>query len=96
MMQSIGRRFGSGRVIFMRVMMLVAISVIAGSLTTCLADDPKPDPTGIMTGDKTTAVDAGGNSFVGRSQPTKRTRITPPRRMHSMSTRPRQRKNHWP
>jgi len=36
----------------------------AGSLTICLADDPKPDPACIATGDKTTAVDAGGNSFV--------------------------------
>src|ERR1700688_4904168 len=28
------------------------------------ADEPKPDPSGISTGDKTSAVDAAGNSFV--------------------------------
>lgn len=33
------------------------------------ADDPKPDPAGIATGDKTSAVDAGGTSFVV-SEPT--------------------------
>src|SRR6516165_3536482 len=33
------------------------------------ADEPKPDPAGIATGDRTTAVDAGGNSFVV-TQPT--------------------------
>jgi Amt family ammonium transporter len=35
----------------------------------CLADDPKPDPAGIATGDKTTVVDAGGNAFTV-SEPT--------------------------
>jgi Amt family ammonium transporter len=48
---------------------LLAIATIAGSLTVCLADEPKPDPAGIVTGDKTTALDAGGNSFVV-SEPT--------------------------
>jgi Amt family ammonium transporter len=31
--------------------------------------EPKPDPAGIATGDKSTAIDAGGNSFVV-SEPT--------------------------
>jgi Amt family ammonium transporter len=44
--------------------MLLAAAVCAGSLTMCMADDPKPDPAGIMTGDKTHALDAGGNPFV--------------------------------
>jgi ammonium transporter, Amt family len=41
------------------------------TLSTCsFADDgPKPDPAGIATGDKTTAVDAAGNPFVV-SEPT--------------------------
>ncbi|MDQ6707456.1 MAG: ammonium transporter, partial [Acidobacteriota bacterium] len=30
----------------------------------CFADDPKADPAGIATGDKTTAVDGAGNAFV--------------------------------
>ncbi len=42
----------------------LAIATIAGSSTVCLADEPKPDPAGIATGDRTAAVDAGGNSFV--------------------------------
>ena len=29
-----------------------------------MAQEPKPDPAGITTGDKTNVVDAGGNSFV--------------------------------
>src|SRR5262249_60627121 len=29
-----------------------------------LAAEPKPDPAGIATGDRTTAVDAGGTAFV--------------------------------
>ncbi len=36
----------------------------AGASTLCAADEPKPDPAGIATGDKSTAVDAGGNAFV--------------------------------
>jgi Amt family ammonium transporter len=43
---------------------MLLVAVCAGSLSICLADDPKPDPAGIATGDKTTAIDAGGNSFV--------------------------------
>jgi ammonium transporter, Amt family len=55
--------------VFKRLMSCLAIAMIAGSLTVCSADEPKPDPAGIATGDKTTAVDAGGNSFVV-TQPT--------------------------
>jgi len=38
------------------------------------ADDqpPKPDPAGIATGDRTTAVDGGGNSFMV-TEPTDKT-----------------------
>ena len=49
---------------FKPLILSIAILMIAGSLTVCLGDEPKPDPAGIATGDKTTAVDAGGNSFV--------------------------------
>jgi Amt family ammonium transporter len=47
----------------------LAIVLTLGSPRLCLADDPKPDPAGIVTGDKTTAVDASGTSFVV-SEPT--------------------------
>jgi Amt family ammonium transporter len=47
-----------------RVTTLFAIALVAGSLTVCFADDPKPDPAGITTGDKTSVLDAGGNAFV--------------------------------
>jgi hypothetical protein len=44
--------------------------MFAALATPCFADDgPKPDPSGIATGDKTTAVDAAGKSFVV-SEPT--------------------------
>ncbi len=39
--------------------------LFGGLSTRCFADDtPKPDPAGVATGDKTTAVDAAGNPFV--------------------------------
>ena len=46
-----------------------AILLLAGifaalSASPCFADEPKADPSGIATGDKTMAVDAAGNSFV--------------------------------
>ena len=69
MMQSIGKRAGRGPAVLGHLMILVAIGVAAGALTVCRADDPKPDPAGIMTGDKTTAADAGGNLFAP-SEPT--------------------------
>jgi hypothetical protein len=64
MRQSIGKRAGRGKAVLGRVIILIAIGMAAASPKVCLADDPKPDPAGIATGDKTTAVDAGGNSFV--------------------------------
>jgi Amt family ammonium transporter len=42
------------------------------ALPQCLAQEPKPDPAGIVTGDKSAVVDAGGNSFVV-SEPTDKT-----------------------
>jgi Amt family ammonium transporter len=62
---TIANRF---RQAFGPLMALLAIVMIAGS-SVCLADQAKPDPAGIATGDRTTAVDAGGNSFVV-SEPT--------------------------
>jgi Amt family ammonium transporter len=53
-----------------------AVLLLAGFLAAlsppCFADDPKPDPSGIATGDKSTAVDAAGNSFVV-TEPTDKT-----------------------
>src|SRR5580700_4847144 len=44
---------------------LLAAGMLAALSSPCLADEaPKPDPSGITTGDKTAAVDAAGNSFV--------------------------------
>jgi Amt family ammonium transporter len=36
-----------------------------------MADDPKPDPAGLVTGDKTNAIDGGGNAFVVTEPPDK-------------------------
>ncbi|MGD0298250.1 MAG: ammonium transporter [Bryobacteraceae bacterium] len=49
---------GAGTLVF-------CAGIIAISLTSCMGqEEPKPDPAGIATGDKTTVVDAGGNAFV--------------------------------
>ena len=49
---------------------LLGAGMFAALATPCLADEaPKPDPSGMATGDKTAAVDAAGNSFVV-SEPT--------------------------
>ncbi len=47
----------------------LAVSILAVMLTPGMAQQSKPDPAGLATGDKTTVVDAGGNSFVV-AQPT--------------------------
>ncbi len=49
----------------------------ASTLATGLADEPKPDPAGVATGDKTSVVDAGGNAFVP-PEPTDKTAPTYP------------------
>src|SRR3984957_467961 len=56
-----GRR---GRTALGRVAGLLAMGLIGGSLTVCFSADPKPDPAGIATGDRTNVLDAGGNAFV--------------------------------
>ena len=49
---------------------LLASGIFAALAAPCFADDgPKPDPSGIATGDKNSAVDAAGNPFVV-SEPT--------------------------
>ena len=60
----LGRRPWRGSAVPGRVTILIVIGMLGGALNLCLADDPKPDPAGIATGDKTTAVDAAGNPFV--------------------------------
>ncbi|HXZ86050.1 MAG TPA: hypothetical protein VEI82_11230, partial [Myxococcota bacterium] len=45
----------------------LALHLAISSLAVCQvaqADEVKPDPAGIATGDRTTAIDAGGNAFV--------------------------------
>jgi Amt family ammonium transporter len=49
-----------------------AVVLLSMALPQCLAQEPKPDPAGIVTGDKSAVVDAGGNSFVV-SEPTDKT-----------------------
>src|ERR1700733_12323145 len=45
--------------------MVLAAGMLGGFSALSYADDsPKPDPSGTATGDKTSAVDAAGNSFV--------------------------------
>src|SRR6202162_3383187 len=44
---------------------VLAAGLFVGLSVPCFADDgPKPDPAGVATGDKTTAVDGAGNPFV--------------------------------
>jgi Amt family ammonium transporter len=52
---------------------LVLAACILAALMPCMAQEaPKPDPAGMATGDKTTVVDAGGNSFAV-TEPTDKT-----------------------
>lgn len=46
------------------VILAVMALLVAVSCQVARADDPKPDPAGISTGDKSTVQDAGGNAFV--------------------------------
>ena len=43
--------------------LLIAVSMLFERAQLCFGQDPKPDPAGIATGDKTTATDAAGNPF---------------------------------
>ncbi|MGD0211946.1 MAG: ammonium transporter [Terriglobales bacterium] len=55
------------------VAILLAAGIFAALAIPCFADEgPKPDPSGIATGDKTNAVDAAGSSFAV-SEPTDKT-----------------------
>jgi Amt family ammonium transporter len=55
------------------VVLFLAAGLFTWLATPCLADDgPKPDPSGVSTGDKTAVVDAAGNPFVV-SEPTDKT-----------------------
>ena len=72
MMQSTDKRGPRGLAVLGRALALLGIALVAGSLTLCFADDPKPDPAGIATGDKTSVLDAGGNAFVV-AEPTDKT-----------------------
>jgi Amt family ammonium transporter len=55
-------RWRSRFVLFSVVIAVVVASLLAAR--TAAAQEPQPDPAGIATGDKSTAVDAGGNAFV--------------------------------
>ena len=63
--QHIVRRTWRSSVFLSSAALLLVTWILAGLLTPCLADqEPKPDPSGTATGDKTTVVDAAGNPFV--------------------------------
>ena len=64
MRKPVSKRFADVSCVLNAARLVVIFTVVLGSSRLCLADDPKPDPAGIATGDKTTAVDASGNSFV--------------------------------
>lgn len=67
------RRQPFGKVLQSGSVVLVLAACILAALMPCVAQEaPKPDPAGIATGDKTTVVDAGGNSFVV-TEPTDKT-----------------------
>jgi Amt family ammonium transporter len=42
----------------------LAVSIVAIGTMLASGQEPKPDPAGLATGDKTSVVDAGGNAFV--------------------------------
>ena len=47
-----------------RAACILALAACGALLAPCYAEDPKPDPAGTVTGDKSDAADAGGTSFV--------------------------------
>src|SRR6476620_6805029 len=47
-----------------RAVCIVALAACSVLLAPCYAEDPKPDPAGVATGDRSHAADAGGTSFV--------------------------------
>jgi Amt family ammonium transporter len=61
---TLARRNPAAKLFKAGLLSMLAVGVFLGLLTPLLADDPKPDPAGIATGDKTNVVDASGNSFV--------------------------------
>ena len=65
---------GTWRCSFARAALAAALAlVVVGHGGVCRADDePKPDPAGIATGDRTSVYDAGGTAFVV-AEPTDKT-----------------------
>src|SRR5262245_9629537 len=49
----------------------LAMSILAAGGTCRAADEPKPDPAGIATGDRASVYDAGGTAFVVAEPPDK-------------------------
>jgi len=54
-----------------RLHMVLAVGILFTALTPLMAEDPKPDPAGVVTGDKTNVVDGVGNAFVVAEPPNK-------------------------
>ena len=49
--------------------LLVAAVILGSLLSPCFADEPAPDPSGTVTGDRNTTTDAAGNPFVVPAPP---------------------------
>ena len=63
--RSLHRSFANRSLVSASVAVLVGFAMFAALSTCSFADHgPKPDPAGVATGDRTTAVDAAGNPFV--------------------------------
>jgi ammonium transporter, Amt family len=58
------RRATLARALSGRAGLALVAGIFAVGSTPGMAQEPKPDPAGIVTGDRTTVVDAGGNAFV--------------------------------
>ena len=58
-------------------------------------DAPKPDPAGIVTGDKSTAVDAGATPSRCRPRRTRTRRTIPKTKKILTTTSPRRPRNRW-
>ena len=75
--------------------MLLAAGLL-GLLSQGRAEDgPKPDPAGIATGDKSTAVDAAGNPFAVPAPADKNSPDYPKNKKDFDDSSPRRPRNRW-
>ena len=82
----------SARAFFFTTVLVLGIFAALGARSNA-QEAPKPDPSGVATGDKTTAVDGAGNPFVPVEPTDKAAPITPLPKKRSTIIRRRPRKN---